>query len=52
MDTPLRIMRKLDGVIQSAAVLGYPLLKIDMGVEVLVGGSVQIVSPMYVYIPR
>jgi hypothetical protein len=41
MDTALRVMRKLDGVVESAAVLGYPFLKLNMGVESLVGGSVD-----------
>jgi hypothetical protein len=42
MNTALRVMRELDGVVESAAVLGYPFLKPDVGVEGFVGGSVGI----------
>jgi len=41
MDTALRVMRELDGVVESAAVFCYPFLKLDVGVEVFVGDSVS-----------
>lgn len=42
MYTALRIMRELDSVIESAAVLGYPCLQLNMSIEGFVGGSVGI----------
>lgn len=41
MHTTLRIMCEVNGVIEAASVLDYPSLKLSLGIEGFIGGSVS-----------